>query len=44
MNYVFSDRMTNVLEKSVFTWKDLVLASESSKKCTPNDFWQISSF
>ena len=38
------ERVTNFLEKSVFTWNDLVSAVKSSKECTPNYFSQLSSF
>ena len=31
INWAFSERMTNVLEKSVFTWNSLVLAAKSSE-------------
>ena len=38
------ERVINFLDKSVFTWDDLVSRSKSSKECTLNYFWQIFSF
>ena len=38
MNCAPWERVTNFLEKSVFTWKDMVSAAKSSKECTPNHF------
>ena len=39
-----SARVTEPLEISVFIWSDLVLSAKSSKKCTPNHFWQVFNF
>ena len=44
MNYASSERVTNFLEKSAFTWRHLVSAAKCSKECTSNHFWQIFSF
>ena len=44
MNCAFCERATNIVEKSFFIWKDLVLAEKSSKERTPNHFWQFFSF
>ena len=34
----------NLLEKGFSSWNHLVLAVESCKECTSNNFWQIFSF
>ena len=44
MNYVSSAIVTIFLEKSVFTWNQLIPNVKSSKDCTPNHFWKVSSF
>ena len=44
MKCASSERVTNVLEGSFFTWNDLVMAAKSPRECTPNHFWQIFSF
>ena len=36
--------MTNSLEVSVSTYKDLVLVAKSSKECSSNHFWQVFSW
>ena len=43
MNYVSSAIVTIFLEKSVFTWNQLIPNVKSSKDCTPNQFWKVSS-
>ena len=42
MNCVFSPKITAALEILVFICNGLVFASESSKNCTLNHFWQVS--
>ena len=44
MDPASSERVMNLLEKSVFTWNDPVSPAKSSKKSTLNHFWQIFSF
>ena len=38
MNWASSERVTNFLGKSVFTWNDVISAAKSFKECTVNHF------
>ena len=39
-----SESVTKFLDKSFFTWNNLVLAAKCSKECAGNKFWKLLNF